>query len=193
MHFICRDSPYGVHFIRRDCSYGVHFNSNSKVHALSGLYPSSFFFSILPTNYTGEQNKKKKRCPEYFTWFRSIRDHRCLNEKPFFPIGSSFPTISGFWGNFLGSWEIFWSFKNSLWTFYCTQNECLNAMVSMQNRFKKWATPGQDIWEKQNWVAISFCVPCLNFFYKYLGTGWSVFQTDLFIETMGSKRWLWVQ
>ena len=59
MHFICRDSPYGVHFIRRDCSYGVHFNSNSKVHALSGLYPSSFFFSILPTNYTGEQNKKK--------------------------------------------------------------------------------------------------------------------------------------
>ena len=81
MHFICRDSPYRVHFICRDCSYGVHFNSNSKVHALSGLYPSSFFFSILPTNYTGEQNKKK-RCPEYFTWFRYIRDHRCLNEKP---------------------------------------------------------------------------------------------------------------
>ena len=42
-------------------------NSNSKVHALSELYPSSFFFSILPTNYNGEQNKKKKRCPEYFT------------------------------------------------------------------------------------------------------------------------------
>ena len=32
MHFICRDSPYGV-----------HFNSNSKVYALSGLYPFSFF------------------------------------------------------------------------------------------------------------------------------------------------------
>ena len=109
VHFIRRDSPYGVHFIRRDCSYGVHFNSNSKVHALSGLYPSSFFFSILPTNYTGEQNKKKKRCPEYFTWFRSIRDHRCLNEKPFFPNRVKFSR--NFWflrqflrlvGNFFG-------------------------------------------------------------------------------------------
>ena len=77
--------------------------------------------------------------------------------------------------------KFFWSFKNSLWTFYCTQNECLNAMVSMQSRFKNWATLGRDICEKQNGVAIWFCMPCLNFFYKYLGTGWSVFQTDLFI------------
>ena len=38
----------------------MNFNSNSKVHALSGFYPSSFFFSILPTNYTGEQIKKRK-------------------------------------------------------------------------------------------------------------------------------------
>ena len=29
---------------------------------------------------TGEQNKKKKCCLEYFTWFHSIRSHRCLNE-----------------------------------------------------------------------------------------------------------------
>ena len=70
MHFIYRDSPYGVHFIRRDCSYGVHFNSNSKVHALSGLYPSSFFFSILPTNYAGEQIKKRIRTEKI--WVKKI-------------------------------------------------------------------------------------------------------------------------
>ena len=55
MNFICRDSPYGVHFICRDCPYGVHFNSCS-IRTLSIL----LFFSILPTNYTGEQNKKRK-------------------------------------------------------------------------------------------------------------------------------------
>ena len=70
----------------------------------------------------------------------------------------------------------FLSFKNSLWTFYCTQNECLNAMVSMQNWFKKWATPGRDIWEKQNVVAIWFCVPCLNFFTNISAQGGPFFK-----------------
>ena len=28
----------------------------------------------------------KKRCLEYFTWVHSIRNQRCLNEKPFFSI-----------------------------------------------------------------------------------------------------------
>ena len=46
--------------------------------------------------------EKKKSCLEYFNWFHSIRSHRCLNEKPFFPVRSGFPAILGFWGNFWG-------------------------------------------------------------------------------------------
>ena len=44
-------------------------------------------------------------CMGYFTWFHSIRSHRCLNEKPFFPIRSGFPAILGFCGDFWGPWE----------------------------------------------------------------------------------------
>ena len=57
------------------------------------------------SHYTGEQNKKRRGCLEYSTWFHSIRSHRCLNEKPFFPLRSGFPAILGFWGDFWGSRE----------------------------------------------------------------------------------------
>ena len=43
------------------------------------IHPPSFSVFYLPITLG---NKIKKRCPEYFTWFRYIRDHRCLNEKP---------------------------------------------------------------------------------------------------------------
>ena len=40
--------------------------------------------------------KKVGWCMGYFNWFHSIRGHRYLNEKPFFPISSSFPAVLGF-------------------------------------------------------------------------------------------------
>ena len=45
--------------------------------------------SLPSMDNTGERNKKRRCCLEYFTWFHSIRSHRCLNEKPFFPIRSA--------------------------------------------------------------------------------------------------------
>ena len=61
MHLICRESLYGVHFICRYCPYGVHFNSNSKVHALSGLYPSSLYLVFYLPITLGNKRKKKEK------------------------------------------------------------------------------------------------------------------------------------
>ena len=44
------------------------------------IHPPSFSVFYLPI--TLGNKIKKKRYPEYFTWFRYIRDHRCLNENP---------------------------------------------------------------------------------------------------------------
>ena len=50
---------------------------------------------------TGKQNKKD---------VHSFWGHKYLNEKPFSPIRSSFPTILGFWGDFWGLRENFSDF-----------------------------------------------------------------------------------
>ena len=173
MHFIRRDVPMGC-FLIKIRSFILYQDS---------IHPP--FFQYFTYQYTGEQNKKRKRCLEYFTWFRSIRGHRYLNKEPFFPIGSSFPAIFGFWGNFLGSQEFL---KNSLLTFYCTQNECLNAMVSMQNWFIKRATPGQDMWEKIKWgCGLVLCAMFEIFFTNISACGGLFFK-----QIFSLKRSFWV-
>ena len=84
----------------------------------------------------------------YFNWFHSIRGHRYLNEKRFCPIGSSFPAILGFWGNFWRFLKIFHKHFCSICDFYCTQNDRLDLTVSTQKSVWKWPSLGWVIWEK---------------------------------------------
>ena len=92
--------------------------------------------------YTGEQNRKKKRCLEFFTWFHSIRSHRFLNENPFFPIRSSFPTILDFWG----SWEFYFLFlKTPFVPFIVLEMTVSIPRFQCKNRFEKRTTLGRDI------------------------------------------------
>ena len=71
------------------------------------LYGQNSHFFLFWFNMITLVNKIKKVgwCMGYFNWFHSIWGHRYLNEKPFFPISSSFPAILGFWGHFRGSRE----------------------------------------------------------------------------------------
>ena len=74
----------------------------------------------------------------YFNWFHSIRGHRYLNEKLFFPISSSFPAISGFCGHFWPSWEKFPDFQKLhlyllLYLKWPSWSHGLNAKIGLKN------------------------------------------------------------
>ena len=82
-----------------------------------------------------------------------------------------------------------WILKNSVCTFYCTQNDRLDPMVSMQKSVWKTDHSGLRYLRKPK-MGLQFGLACHveKHFCKYLGPGWSIFQTDFCIETMGSSR-----
>ena len=82
--------------------------------------------------------KKVGWCMGYFNCFHSIRGHRYLNEKPFFPNSSSFPAILGFWGLFQGSREKISDFKKLrlyllLYSKRTSQSPVFNAKIGLKN------------------------------------------------------------
>ena len=88
--------------------------------------------------------------------------------------------------------KIFWFLKkNSVCTFYFTQNDHLNPNAKIG---LKKGPPCAEIFEK-NKMGLLFSVTCnvWKHFCKYLGPQWSVFQTDFCIETVGKRRSIWVQ
>ena len=130
----------------------------------------------------------------YFNWFHSIRGHRYLNEKQFCPIGSSFPAILGFWGDFWRFLKNFHKHFCSICDFYCTQNDRLDLTVSTQKSVWKTNHPGLRYLQKcvSTWQTKPNHEPILIFL-KYLGSDWVVFQTDFCVETVCSRRSFWVQ
>ena len=131
----------------------------------------------------------------YFNWFYLIRGHRYLIEKPFCLISSSFPAISGFWGDFWRLWTKFsYFFFHSVYTFYCTQNNRPEHTVSTQKSVWKMTQSGLRYLRKTI-IGWRFGLAChvKKYFCEYLGPGWFVFQTDFCVETVRSRRSFWVQ
>ena len=85
-------------------------------------------------------------------------------------------------------------FKNSVCTFYCTQNDRLDPTVSMQKLVWKTNHPGPRSLQKcfWTWHAKRNCNHIL-FFLKYLGPGCSVFQINFCIDIVGSRWSFWIQ
>ena len=101
----------------------------------------------------------------YFYWFHSIRGHRYLNEKPFFPISSSFPAILGFLGHFRGSWQKISDFKKLrlyllLYPKRPPWSHGFNAKIGLKNG-PPWA---EIIEKKQNGITVWFGMACLKTF-----------------------------
>ena len=85
-------------------------------------------------------------------------------------------------------------FKNCVFTFYCTQNDSLDPMVSMQKLVWKTDQPGPRYLQKcfQTWHAKPRRNPIL-FFSNISAQGGPFFKTDVCIETRESRRLFWVQ
>ena len=108
--------------------------------------------------------------------------------------GQVFPQFWVFEAIFEARGKNFRIFKNSVCTFYCTQNDRLNPTVSMQKSVWKTDHPRpRYLWK--NKIGLRFGLAChvKKHFCKYIGPGWSVFQTDFCIETVGLRRSFWVQ
>ena len=118
------------------------------------------------------------------TWMKSV----------FAQLALVFPQFWVFEAIFEARGQNFPIFKNSVCTFYCTQNDRLDPTVSMQKSV--WKSDHRRLRNLQNYFSTWHAKPNHNlilFFLNYLGLGWSVFQTNFCIETVGSRRSFWVQ
>ena len=130
----------------------------------------------------------------YFNCFYQFRCHLSEMKSLFSQLALFFPQFWVFEAIFEAHGQNFLIFKNSICTFYCTQNDRLDPTVSMQKLV--WKSDHRGPRNLQNYFSTWHAKPNRNlilFFLKYLGLGWSVFQTNFCIETVGSRWSFWVQ